>query len=405
MNSRLNLLQPYPFARLGELLEGVRPATGLKPLRLAIGEPRHSPAKAVIQALTARSLSGLSEYPATGGSDELKSAIARWLNARFGLNRIDAGKNILPVNGTREALFAVAQALADGKKQGADSMVLMPNPFYQIYEGAALLAGSSAVFYNLDPLTNQPDFGQITQIQWQSCELMYVCTPGNPAGQSLAKERLKYLIEKARKYNFILVSDECYSELFLNEEKPCASLLQACEDMPLNDYKNCLIFHSLSKRSNLPGLRSGFVAGDASLIAKFLLYRTYHGSAMPLHHQSASTTAWEDEEHVENNRELYRAKYRAVVPVLKKKFNFIAPDSGFYLWLETPIDDRVFVRNLYKDMNLLVVPGSFLAREANGANPGRNKIRLALVGDIDDCIDAAHRLCSFAAQPSIKCSE
>ena len=395
MNTNLHLLQPYPFARLRELLDGVEPDPELKPIRLSIGEPQHSAPVSVIDTMT-QNMSGLSKYPTTGGSAELKASIAAWLCSRFGLTDIEADQQILPVNGTREALFAIAQALVGGKQQNPNSTVLMPNPFYQIYEGAALLAGSTPVFFNLDANTNQPDFSQISESDWQYCELMYICTPGNPSGQSIPMDQLKLLIEKARQYNFVLVSDECYSELFLDEDTPCTGLLQACEAMGNNNYKNCLVFHSLSKRSNLPGLRSGFTAGDAELIAKFLLYRTYHGSAMPLHHQNASAAAWADESHVQENRDLYRAKYKAVVPVLRKQFNFVMPDSGFYLWLETPIDDQEFTRRLYEKMNVHVLPGTFLARDTEAGNPGQNRIRLALVGSIDDCIEAANRLCSLA---------
>ena len=395
MNTNLHLLQPYPFARLRELLDGVEPDPELKPIRLSIGEPQHSAPVSVIDTMT-QNMSGLSKYPATGGSAELKASIAKWLSSRFGLTNIDADQQILPVNGTREALFAIAQTLVGGKQQNPNSTVLMPNPFYQIYEGAALLAGSTPIFFNLDANTNQPDFSQLSESDWQCCELMYICTPGNPTGQSIPMDQLKLLIEKARQYNFVLVSDECYSELFLDEDKPCTGLLQACESMGICDYKNCLIFHSLSKRSNLPGLRSGFTAGDAALIAKFLLYRTYHGSAMPLHHQSASAAAWADENHVQENRARYRDKYKAVVPVLSKQFNFVMPDSGFYLWLETPIDDQEFTRRLYEKMNVHVVPGTFLARDTEAGNPGHHRIRLALVGSIDDCIEAANRLCTLA---------
>lgn len=404
MNNRLELLQPYPFARLKKLLEGVEPNANLEPIRLSIGEPKHRAPQAAIEALT-DNMAGLSKYPGTGGTDELKNAISNWLSTRFKLKHIDAQKQILPVNGTREALFAAAQAFVNGRSQAdkgdKQSSVLMPNPFYQIYEGAALLAGSQPVFFNLDTRSNQPDFSKLSEADWQSCELMYICTPANPTGQSLPLNQFGLLIEKARKYNFVLISDECYSELYIDEAQPCTGLLQACEHFGINDYKNCLIFHSLSKRSNLPGLRSGFTAGDAELIEKFLLYRTYHGSAMPLHHQSASAAAWSDEKHVEENRALYRQKYQQVIPILEREFNFIQPDSGFYLWLETPVDDQLFTRDLYREMNLHVVPGSFLARDGSptqgsaGTNPGQNRIRLALVGELDECVEAAHRLCSF----------
>lgn len=394
MNPRLEKLQPYPFSRLKKLLHSVEANSNFRAIRLSIGEPQHSPPQAAIDALT-NSMEGLSKYPGTGGTDSLKEAIASWLKSRFGLKHLNSEKQIIPVNGTREALFAVAQTFVNSKKSGVKSNVLMPNPFYQIYEGAALLAGAEPVFFNIDPTTNQPNFEHITEQEWQACELMYVCTPGNPTGQSLSLDDFRYLINKSHKYDFVLVSDECYSELYIDEQKPCTGLLQACEELGINDYKNCLIFHSLSKRSNLPGLRSGFTAGDARLIEKFLLYRTYHGSAMPVHHQKASKATWNDEEHVIDNRRRYREKYQAVMPILEKQFSFVSPDSGFYLWLQTPIDDQTFTRELYKDKNLLVVPGSFLARESAGTNPGKNRVRLALVGDLADCIEAAQRLCSF----------
>lgn len=394
MNPRLETLHPYPFAKLRTLLNGVEANRELKEIKLSIGEPQHPAPKIVIDAMVSAT-GGLSKYPATGGSEELKTAIKNWLIKRFNLKQIEHNQ-IIPVNGTREALFAVTQALVSGSTAEKQAVVLMPNPFYQIYEGAALLSGAIPVFYGLDTETNQPDFSQISEETWSACELMYICTPGNPTGQSICPEQLHWLIRQAQKHNFTLVSDECYSELYLNEDKPCTGLLEACEQIGLSDYKNCMIFHSLSKRSNLPGLRSGFCAGDTKLINKFLLYRTYHGSAMPLHHQSASQAAWNDENHVKENRERYREKYEAIVPILEKSFNFVMPDSGFYLWLNTPVDDQLFTKKLHEEYNLLVVPGSYLARDINGLNPGENKIRLALVGELDDCITAAKRLCELA---------
>jgi len=394
MNPRLSQLNPYPFGRLRALLKNVEPNSELNALKLSLGEPEHEPPAAASEALKS-AISGVSKYPATGGTIELKTAITDWLGKRFNLTSVFPDRHVLPVNGTREALFSVVQALVGNEKvAGKQSCVLMPNPFYQIYEGAAILAGVDPVFYPIDPATNQPDFDAISEQDLNRCELMYICTPGNPSGQSIAAEQLKKVIALALKYDFILVSDECYSELYLDENKPCVGLLQACEEMGNMDYKNCLICHSLSKRSNLPGLRSGFVAGDAELLANFLMYRTYHGSAMALHQQAASQAAWQDEAHVARNRQLYREKYDAVIPLLDQKFSFIAPDNGFYLWLETPIDDQEFTKSLYRDQNLLVVPGSFLAREVAGTNPGSQRIRLALVSSVESCVQAAERLCN-----------
>jgi N-succinyldiaminopimelate aminotransferase len=396
MNPRLPLLNPYPFARLRNLLKDIEPNAELSPLKLSLGEPEHAPPAAALEALKSCCTEAVGKYPATSGTIELQTAIASWLQLRFRLKSITPEHHILPANGTREALFAVVQALAGSEKQGKPACVLMPNPFYQIYEGAALLAGIEPVFYSIDPATNQPDFDSISDSDLQRCELMYICTPGNPSGQSIPLEQLKKLVELADKHDFILVSDECYSELYLDEDQPCASLLEACEAVGNNAYRHCLICHSLSKRSNLPGLRSGFIAGDAELIEQFLQYRTYHGSAMPLHHQAASTAAWKDEAHVANNRQLYRQKYNAVMPLLEKNFKFIKPDSGFYLWLETPTEDQAFTQTLYRDQNLLVVPGSFLARQTRTGNPGSHRIRLALVSSVDACIQAAERLCNHA---------
>lgn len=396
MNPRLSQLNPYPFGRLRALLKDVEPNPELSSLRLSLGEPEHEPPATALEALKA-ACAGVSKYPSTSGTIELKTAIADWLALRFQLKSVTPDRNILPANGTREALFSVVQALVGAEKApGKRSCVLIPNPFYQIYEGAAILAGVEPVFYQIDPATNQPDFDAISQADLDRCELMYICTPGNPSGQSLPLEQLKKLIELAQKHDFILVSDECYSELYLDESKPCIGLLEACEEMGNTEYKNCLICHSLSKRSNLPGLRSGFVAGDADLISKFLVYRTYHGSAMALHHQAASTAAWKDEAHVAKNRQLYRQKYDAMMPILEKQFSFTKPDSGFYLWLETPIDDQEFTKSLYRDQNLVVVPGSFLARDTGNGSPGQNRIRLALVSSVDACTQAAERLCNHA---------
>jgi N-succinyldiaminopimelate aminotransferase len=294
------------------------------------------------------------------------------------------------VNGTREALFAFAQAVVEG---GPDARVLSPNPFYQIYEGAALLAGAMPRFINCGEETRLlPDFGAVTEREWQQCQLLYICNPGNPTGAVLPLKDLQGLVRLAREFDFIIASDECYSEIYFDEGAPPPGLLQACAAIGDPDYRNCVVFHSLSKRSNLPGLRSGFVAGDARVLEQFLRYRTYHGCAMPLHHQLASISAWDDEEHVRHNRRLYRDKFDAVLEVLGGRLDVGLPDAGFYLWPRTPLDDTVFARRLYAEEHVTVLPGRFLAREAMGTNPGENRVRMALVAEPEQCVEAARRI-------------
>ncbi|MBC6428410.1 MAG: succinyldiaminopimelate transaminase [Cellvibrionales bacterium] len=400
MNPALPHLQPYPFARLRKLLADTHPNPKLPFIRLSIGEPQHPPPPAVLTALQ-NALPKIAHYPATEGSPELRTAIACWLQKRFALSQIDPATQILPVNGTREALFAVTQALTGAKPETPQKpTVLMPNPCYQIYEGAALLASAQPLFYPLDPKTGQPNLTKLTEVQLDHCQLMYLCTPGNPNGRTLPAPALIQLINLARAHNFTLISDECYGELYLDENHPSPGLLQACDQLTPGNYSHCLSFHSLSKRSNLPGLRSGFVAGDPARIAQFLRYRTYHGSAMPPHHQAASIAAWQDEKHVVANRQKYRQKYRRLLPILADHFPFTAPDAGFYLWLKTPIDDREFARTLYAQENLLALPGSFLARQINSQNPGQNRLRIALASNEDELIEAAQRLCRHAARLS-----
>jgi len=388
MNPGLEALQPYPFQRLSQLFEDV-PAADLPGIALTIGEPQHAPPSVVIEAL-AQALTGINHYPSTMGSPALRDSIARWLERRFLLPNVDAQRQVLPVNGTREALFAIAQALIT---PGAPGRVMSPNPFYQIYEGAALLAGTAPKFIPVHASNGfKPDFSNVTVDDWQQLELLYICNPGNPSGAVMSEKELGYLITLAKEHDFVIVSDECYSEIYPNEDFPPVGLLSAAANMGLTDFTNCLCFHSLSKRSNLPGLRSGFVAGDADIIQKFTRYRTYHGCAMPPHHQVASTVAWSDETHVAANRAAYRAKFEAVVPILAQQLDVTIPDAGFYLWPSTPIDDLEFARTLLKRCNVSVLPGQFLGRWVNGENPGENRVRMALVAEHGTCIEAAERI-------------
>lgn len=387
MNPNLAKLEPYPFAKLQALLEDCSPPAGRSPIALSIGEPQHAAPGFVADAL-ANNLERLANYPKTAGLPELREAIATWLKGRFNLQSIDAGSQVLPVNGTREALFAFAQAIV-----APGALVLSPNPFYQIYEGAALLAGATPRFINCTQATGLlPDFDTVTEQEWQRCELLYLCSPGNPTGAVMPIGQLKELVRRAREYDFVIASDECYSEIYFDEEQPPAGLLEACAAMGDSDYRNCVVFHSLSKRSNLPGLRSGFVAGDAALLKDFLLYRTYHGCAMPLHHQLASVAAWSDDAHVIENRARYREKFDAVLDVLAGRMGAKRPEAGFYLWPETPVPDTDFARHLYEREHVTVLPGRFLARESDGANPGENRVRIALVAETADCVEAAQRI-------------
>ena len=389
MNPHLPLLQPYPFEKLRQLLAEVSPQETRSPIALSIGEPRH-PSPGFVLDVIAASLHKLANYPSTAGIPELGDAIARWLQRRFDLVAIDPRRQVLPVNGTREALFAFAQAVVT---PGPDALVMSPNPFYQIYEGAALLAGATPHFINCTASSGfLPDFAAVTRQQWQQCQLLYLCSPGNPTGAVIPLNQLQQLIALAREHDFIIASDECYSEIYFDEDSPPPGLLQACAAMGEHDYRNCVVFHSLSKRSNLPGLRSGFVAGDADILHDFLRYRTYHGCAMPPHHQLASIAAWNDEEHVKANRQLYRDKFAAVLQVFNGKLDVAAPDAGFYLWPQTPISDTAFARKLYAEEHVTVLPGSFLAREAGGINPGENRVRMALVAEPQQCLEAAHRI-------------
>ena len=389
MNPDLNRLQPYPFEKLRQLFADLTPPEGVSPIALSIGEPKHPSPRFVVQTL-ADNLDKLANYPLTKGIPELRHSIARWLTQRFQLQGIDAEQQVLPVNGTREALFAFAQAVVS---RGPQTLVISPNPFYQIYEGAALLAGAEPMFINCCEENGfLADFDCITDAQWRQCQLLYLCTPGNPTGAVLPMTQLQKLIRLAREHDFIIASDECYSEIYFDEGAPPPGLLQACADMGNHDYQNCVVFHSLSKRSNLPGLRSGFVAGDADVLARFLQYRTYHGCAMPPHHQLASVAAWEDESHVVQNRLRYREKFSAVIDILSGSLDVSLPDAGFYLWPKTPIAETEFARQLFAGEHVTVLPGSFLARDADGINPGANRVRMALVAELSQCVEAAERI-------------
>ncbi|SFX31749.1 succinyldiaminopimelate transaminase [Marinospirillum alkaliphilum] len=394
MNPFLDKLHPYPFEKLAVLTAGVTPPADLKRIAFTIGEPQHAAPQLVLDALR-DALEGVSKYPATKGEAPLRQAIADWCARRFGLvqSRLDPERQVLPVNGTREALFAIVQALVDASRP---ARVVMPNPFYQIYEGAALLAGAQAHYLNCEAEQGfQPDFSQVPAEVWRDTQLVFICSPGNPTGALLSLEQQKKLLQLADEHDFVICADECYSEIYFDEQNPPPGLLQACEESGRHDFSRCLVFHSLSKRSNLPGLRSGFVAGDERLIQAFLKYRTYHGCAMPLHHQVASVAAWQDESHVQANRNFYRAKFDAVLEILKPVMDVQRPDAGFYLWPVTPIDDEVFTRRLLETQNLGVLPGRYLSREVDGHNPAVGRIRIALVAELDECIEGAQRMRRF----------
>jgi len=391
MNPDLAHLHPYPFEKLAQLKAGCTPPSHLPHIALSIGEPTH-PTPGFITEAVIEHLHGLSNYPTTAGSIELRQTIASWLDNRFHLaGNIDPTTQVLPVNGTREALFAFAQAVTDRTAQ--TPLIVMPNPFYQIYEGAAILAGAHPYFLNCTADNNfVPDFDSVPADVWQRCQLLYLCSPGNPTGAVIEQSTLIKLIELAHTHDFIIASDECYSELYFDETKPPVGLLQAAVAAGYNDLSRCAVFHSLSKRSNAPGLRSGFVAGNATIIKDFLRYRTYHGCAMPPSTQAASITAWNDEQHVVTNRQLYREKFEAVLAILSPVMKVTLPEASFYLWAETTISDTDFARRLFDEQNVTVLPGSFLARDNNNKNPGSHRIRMALVAPIEECIDAAHRI-------------
>jgi N-succinyldiaminopimelate aminotransferase len=392
MNPDLNRLQPYPFEKLAKLKAGITPPA-LPHIALSIGEPKHA-SPAFVQQTLIDNLDHLATYPTSKGLPELRTAMAAWCTRRFDLRALDAETEILPCAGTREALFAFAQMAVDRSKPAP--LVLCPNPFYQIYEGAAYLAGAEPWFVNCTAENNfQPDFDSVPDEVWQRCQLLYLCNPGNPTGAVLDAATLTRLITLADRHDFVIAGDECYSEIYFDEAEPPLGLLELCRQIGRDDYRRCVVFHSLSKRSNLPGLRSGFVAGDAQLLQRFLLYRTYHGCALPVHVQQASIAAWNDEAHVRQNRALYRQKFDSVLQILGDRLDVTKPDAGFYLWAGTPCDDTEFARGLFAQQNVTVLPGQFLAREANGVNPGARRIRMALVATVDECVEAARRICSF----------
>lgn len=397
MNKNLELLQAYPFEKLTALKAGFTPPDHLAHIALSIGEPKHEPPRFVVETLR-NTLDKLANYPSTKGTSELREAIAQWASRRFQLSQLDPETEVLPVNGTREALFAFAQTVIEASsiEMTDKPLVVSPNPFYQIYEGAALLAGADPYFLNCTKENNFiPNFKQVDASVWQRCQLLYLCSPGNPTGAVLNLEHYQTLLTLSDQYDFVIASDECYSELYFDEANPPLGLLQACEQLNRHSYKNAVVFHSLSKRSNLPGLRSGFVAGDKAILQAFLKYRTYHGCAMPIQNQLASIAAWNDEKHVQESRQLYREKFAAVLSILNGSLDVTQPDAGFYLWAITPIDEAEFAQRLYAEQNITVLPGSFLARDVEGINPGKNRIRMALVAPLAECIEAAERIKTF----------
>ena len=393
MNPELAKLHPYPFEKLAELQQGCQPPSHLPHIALSIGEPKHPTPGFITEAVISH-LHGLSIYPTTAGTPELRQTIANWLDQRFQLaGHINPQTQILPVNGTREALFAFAQAIID---RDDDPLIVMANPFYQIYEGAAILAGARMHLLNCTADNGfVPDFDAVPGSVWSQCQLLYICSPGNPSGAVIDAEAMTRLIQLAHEYDFIIAADECYSEIYFDEALPPVGLLQAAVAAGYTDLSRCVVFHSLSKRSNAPGLRSGFVAGDASIIKDFLRYRTYHGCAMPPATQSASIAAWLDEAHVAHNRTLYREKFQAVLDILQPVMNVSQPEASFYLWAETPIADTDFARELFHQYTVTVLPGRFLARDTRQGNPGINRIRMALVASQEECVEAAHRIRQF----------
>jgi len=398
MNPLLNKLHPYPFERLRALNKDIVPNAALKPISLSIGEPKHATPAFIKQALS-DNLQGLASYPATAGEPALRAAFAAWLGRRYGV-RVDPATQVLPVGGSREALFAIAQTVVDPTRPGAT--VLCPNPFYQIYEGAALLAGAQVAYVNSDPARNfAADWASVPDEAWARTQLLYVCSPGNPTGAVMPLAEWKMLFELSDRHGFVIASDECYSEIYFRDEPPLGSL-EAATALGRTDFRRLIAFTSLSKRSNVPGMRSGFVAGDAALIKPFLLYRTYHGSAMNPVVQQASIAAWNDEAHVVENRNLYRSKFAQVTPLLAEVLAVALPDAGFYLWADisrvkgvAAADDIAYAQGLLAQYNVAVLPGSLLARESRGINPGAGRIRLALVASVDECLEAAHRILSY----------
>jgi N-succinyldiaminopimelate aminotransferase len=393
MNPRLDSLQPYPFEKLRLLLAQAGPApAGLRAINLSIGEPKHAAPQCVKDAMMG-ALDGLSVYPPTKGDPKLREAISQWIGKRYGIPCPNPETQVLPVLGSREALFSFAQVVLDSTKNG---IVVCPNPFYQIYEGAALLGGATPYYVNSDPKLNFGcDWSTVPSEIWARTQLLFICSPGNPAGNVMSLAEWRTLFELSDRYGFVIASDECYSEIYLDEINPPLGGMQAAVKLGRTDFRNLVSFSSLSKRSNVPGMRSGFVAGDAALMAKFLLYRTYHGSALSPVVSAASIAAWQDEAHVIDNRQQYRAKFDAVLPILQPVLDVTRPDASFYLWAGTKGPDADFVRDLLTHTNVTTLPGSFVGRTVNGVNPGQNRIRIALVAPLADCVEAAHRIADF----------
>lgn len=393
MNPDLVRLQPYPFERLRQLCLGVSPAPTFREIRLSIGEPQHATPLLIRQAL-AEHLGGLAQYPTTQGTRGLREAIGQWIARRYAVPLLDVETQVLPVNGSREALFAFAQTVID--RTCSHAKVVCPNPFYQIYEGAALLAGAEPIFLNAVPENGFiMDWTALPEPVWRDVQLVYVCSPANPTGNVMTLASWRALFALADRHDFVIASDECYSEIYGDDNAPPLGALTAARQLGRDDYRRLVVFSSLSKRSNVPGLRSGFVAGDAEVLKKFLLYRTYHGSAMNPAVQAASIAAWNDEAHVQDNRRRYAEKFAAVTPLIARHLPCAIPDAGFYLWAKTPIADIEFARQLLQQKNVAVLPGSYLGRVADGINPGENFIRLALVTSLEDCLEAAHRINDF----------
>ena len=413
MNPALSRLWPYPFERQRKLLAGAVPPAHLTHISMSIGEPRHAPPAFVLEALT-NNLHTLTSYPASHGLPEFRAAVAEWLTRRFSLpaRAVDPDTMVLPANGTREALFAVVQALVDRtclagspnaagasvRESSRDPVVVMPNPFYQIYEGAALLAGAEPYFMGNGSAASAhggsealPDLDSVPESVWRRCQLLFLCSPGNPTGAVAGSEYLRRALELAERYDFVVASDECYSEIYFDEANPPTGLLQAAIAAGHTQFERCLVFHSLSKRSSVPGLRSGFIAGDPQVIKPFLLYRTYHGCAMPVHVQLASIPAWKDDRHVIENRKLYREKFARVLPVLQSVMDVEMPEASFYLWPKVADDER-FTRELFEQQHVTTLPGSYIAREGAAGNPGRGRVRLSLVAALPECVEAAERI-------------
>lgn len=392
MNKGLDALQPYPFEKLAALFRDIQPVSDRDPIDLSIGEPKH-PTPDLIRSAMAHNLDSAAHYPTTHGIPELRMAIRDWLTGRFKLKpgSVDADRHVIPVNGTREALFAFAQCVVDSSTD--KPLVLMPNPFYQIYEGAAYLAGAEPGYINCTKDNGfLPDFDSVSKKAWQRCQLLYLCSPGNPAGAVIPEDIYTELFRLADEHDFIIAADECYSEIYFDESAPPLGILEAATRQGRTDFKRLVAFHSLSKRSNAPGIRSGFVAGDAQLMQQFLRYRTYHGCAMAPYTQMASIAAWHEESHVQENRNLYREKFDRALEILAPVMEVERPTGGFYLWPQTPLADTEFACELRRQENVAVLPGSYLSRESNGSNPGANHVRIALVAPVAECIEAAERV-------------